>query len=155
MNTYAWLGLPGEISITLFMVTLSIALAPYFGGAELGSIKIPRFSHKTTRSLKHFGWLPLLLATAAFYPLWPGDSDPDPAGTFSATIKLEGQNGTLDCAKIAGATVVLSFNDDAFRDAVGESCGATIRRIPDKYQNSDAWITVGGAHGFVRSGDDS
>lgn len=156
MSTYQWLGLPGEISVTVFMVALSIALAPYFGGAELGPVKIPRFSHKTTASLKRLGWLPLLLVTAAFYPLWPGGDDKkEPTGPFSVTIKLESEHGTLDCARLTGANVVLSLADDAPRGAVAQACTATISSIPEKYQNGQGWISLVGGRGFVRSDDDA
>ena len=49
------LGLPGAFGGTLLVLSLILALAPYFAGLDFGVIKIPDFSPEWRRRLKWLG----------------------------------------------------------------------------------------------------
>lgn len=60
MSIIRWLGLPPEVHVMLMIASMLLALTPYFGGAALGSVTVPRLPLRTRRSMIVGG--PLLVA---------------------------------------------------------------------------------------------
>ncbi len=90
-STYSIAGFPEAVGIIFVIVTLSFALAPWFGGAEIASYKIPELKPDATRRLRVFGPLFFVLSLAAFYPLWPID-DTDFSAPRSIGVGVESAN---------------------------------------------------------------
>lgn len=83
VSTYGRLGVPDAVASALVLISISLALAPWFGGVELGPLKVPRLEGRTSRVVRIFAPLILLVAIAGFYPLWPEARTQANGGAFS------------------------------------------------------------------------
>lgn len=81
ISTYSLLGLPKELTITVFTISLIAALAPIASGADLGLLKIPRFAPPLQSRLRIWGPITLLFALLLFFPLWPASQSLKPQET--------------------------------------------------------------------------
>ena len=75
------LGLPGAFGGTLLVLSLILALAPYFAGLDFGVIKIPDFSPEWRRRLKWLGPFALVLMILIHIPFYAPDAEPPAPGT--------------------------------------------------------------------------
>src|SRR5918993_2989378 len=107
MSTYDLLGLPVEVSAPLVLVAAALALAPYIGGSALGPLTIPNLDQATTQKLKRWGWSPLLVLLALYYPAFSKESA-SPAA-FGVEVRFRGADSqTIVCKQLAVATAVLT-----------------------------------------------
>jgi hypothetical protein len=74
LSTYAFVGLPESIATALALICLSLALAPWLGGSEVGPLKVPKFDRRTTRWLRVAGPLGLTLFLMGFVRVWPSEN---------------------------------------------------------------------------------
>jgi hypothetical protein len=70
------LGLPDVFGETLLVLSLILALAPYFSGFDFGVIKIPQFSDQWRRRLKWIGPLAIVFMVALHVPFYDANHQP-------------------------------------------------------------------------------
>lgn len=70
LSTYALLGIPDGVATALVLVSLSLVLAPWFGGSELGPLKVPTIGEQPGKVLKVVAPIAFVAAIAAFFPVW-------------------------------------------------------------------------------------
>lgn len=70
-NTYSHLGLPSEVTVILFTLSLIASLVPVCSGADFGIFKVPLLRPNIQRWLKIIGPISLVIIVAAFLPVWP------------------------------------------------------------------------------------
>lgn len=73
------LGLPGAFGGTLLVLSLILALAPYFAGLDFGVIKVPDFSPEWRRRLKWLGPFTLVFMIFIHIPLHAPGVEPVPS----------------------------------------------------------------------------
>ncbi len=73
VSTYALFGIPDAAATALVLVALSITLAPWFGGLELGPLKVPKVTDKPARFMRFATPFVFLAAVAGFFPAWTED----------------------------------------------------------------------------------
>jgi hypothetical protein len=85
ISTYAILSIPEGIATTFVLIWLSLSLAPWLGGTEIGPLKIPRLDGQMKRWLRLFAPLGLVLFILGFVRLWPsGNVERAPRGNIEA-----------------------------------------------------------------------
>ena len=82
ISTYSLLGIPDAVSTTLVLICLCLCLAPWLGGLEIGTLKIPRLSERGNRAMRVAGPLILVLFTGGFMRLWENSPGSRPALTW-------------------------------------------------------------------------
>lgn len=70
LSSYGLLGIPDTVATIFVLVSLSLLLAPWFGGLELGPVKVPNVSGRSERVLKYGTPVLFLIAIGGFYPAW-------------------------------------------------------------------------------------
>ena len=71
LNTYTVAGIPEALATTFILVWLSLSLAPWVGGTEVGPLKVPRLPKSTNRWLRVIAPLGLLISALGFIKVWP------------------------------------------------------------------------------------
>jgi len=71
------LGLPEVFGETLLILSLILALAPYFSGLDFGVIKIPQFSQVWRRRLKWIGPIVIVFVVSIHIPFYHADIEPE------------------------------------------------------------------------------
>jgi hypothetical protein len=69
MSVAAKLGLPEAFQTTLLLIAVVLTLVPYFAGATVGSLQIPKLDPRKRRRLRIVGPLLLLASIAVVLPL--------------------------------------------------------------------------------------
>jgi hypothetical protein len=69
-------GVPDGLGLTLFLIALSLAMAPYWPGADFGVFRIPEFSPAWRRRLRVVGPMVLLVVVVAHVPVPAAAPDP-------------------------------------------------------------------------------
>jgi hypothetical protein len=69
MSIAGRLGFPEAFQTTLLLLTLVLTLTPYFAGAMIGSVAIPRLSASRRRWMRFFGPFSLAVTVAVIVPL--------------------------------------------------------------------------------------
>lgn len=70
VSTYSRLGIPDSVAAALLMICLSLLLAPWLGGLEIGPLKIPKISAATARVLRYLAPVLVIAVLGGFYPTW-------------------------------------------------------------------------------------
>ena len=83
ISTYDLVGIPDGVATTLLLIWLSLSLAPWFGGTEIGPLKVPRLTGSATRWLRITGPLVSILLILGYVRSWP------PKSTVSADVTAE------------------------------------------------------------------
>ncbi len=86
-STYALLGVPETLAIALVLVWLSLSLAPWLGGTELGPLKVPKLGDGVNRWLKIAAPLGLLVFTSGFLKTWPTAVSTPQALTYTKYVE--------------------------------------------------------------------
>ena len=87
VSTYALLGVPEALSTALVLIWLSLTLAPWFGGSDVGVFKIPKLSRRTTHGLRIAAPIGLIVFIAGFLPVWPVTASEPRALSFSEYLE--------------------------------------------------------------------
>jgi hypothetical protein len=82
MSTYQLLGLPETLAVALALVFLAIALAPWFGGLQLGPLRVPDLSGRSGRVWRFIAPIAFVISVSGFIPIWESSTIP----TFEARI---------------------------------------------------------------------
>jgi hypothetical protein len=69
-SAYSILGIPDGLSTALVLVWLSLSLAPWLGGAQIGPLTIPRLGKRANRVLGVVGPVVFFLFAFGFLRLW-------------------------------------------------------------------------------------
>ena len=69
-STYALIGWPNEIPITLFVFGFICSLIPYLAGTNLGIFNVPNVPDNVKQKCKYFGPISVILVLLGFFPLW-------------------------------------------------------------------------------------
>jgi hypothetical protein len=75
-STYGFLGIPEGIATALLLFWFSLSLAPWLGGTDIGTIKIPRLSARMNHWLRMVGPLGCILLAGGFLKIWPESKAP-------------------------------------------------------------------------------
>jgi hypothetical protein len=70
-STYAALGIPEGIAAAFLLIWLSLSLAPWFGGTEIGPLKIPRLHVRVNRWMRVVAPFGFILFALGFLRIWP------------------------------------------------------------------------------------
>jgi hypothetical protein len=65
-STYGRFGIPEAIATALLLFWFSLSLAPWLGGTDVGTIKIPRLSARMNRWLRVVGRSDVFFLPAVF-----------------------------------------------------------------------------------------
>lgn len=71
VSSYALIGFPESLGTAFVLVWLSLSLAPWLGGTELGPLKVPRFTTAINRWLRIAGPIGFFLFSFGFIKIWP------------------------------------------------------------------------------------
>lgn len=71
LSTYSILGAPDPLATALVLVSISLTLAPWLCGTELGPLKVPKLPSPTGRWLRIGAPIWLIVFTIAFVKVWP------------------------------------------------------------------------------------
>ena len=93
LSTYKLLGIPDGIAVAFVLVALSLSLVPWFGGNEIGPLKIPTIHGLQKRFLAFAAPLVLILLMSGFYPFW--STKPDAGEALRVSIQAPTQVGDL------------------------------------------------------------
>lgn len=88
-STYAFFGVPEALATAIVLIALSIALAPWFGGLEIGPLKVPAFRNRSTLGLRVGGPAAFLVAVAGFFPLWGSAGEEEVQGTVAEAVPYD------------------------------------------------------------------
>ena len=95
ISTFARLGIPDALATTVALVLLSLALAPWLGGAEIGPLKVPVLNDKVKRRLAYGAPVCLILFVCGFLKLWPTKTPEAGPTTYGAFMRrFEGAGAT-------------------------------------------------------------
>ncbi len=72
INSYDAIFLPSELSVLLVSFLFCLALAPFFGGQEVGSLKIPKLTNRS-RAARVLLPAVFLISLMGYVPLWSVD----------------------------------------------------------------------------------
>jgi hypothetical protein len=147
MSTYDVLGWPTEVSVLLVSIAIVLALVPWFGGQELGPLKIPALGAARARRLRAWAWILPVLALAMYVPVWAKPDDT----VFDVEIRFQsGSASPLDCAQLGQTLAVLTIAGQApSRAPITATCTATFRKVPVVNRGRDAAIEMDGASPYV------
>lgn len=138
-STYEILGIPESVVIIAILFFLSLSLSPWFGGMEIGPVKVPDLRGKFGRSVKIAAPIALVICVLGFFPYWPistivppvsdpaADSVADPVAIFPQTVTFRGRLGGYGSS---GEIVIL--DDCTFAGIVeftGEPTGGNLNSI--------------------------
>lgn len=96
------LGLPGAFGGTLLVLSLILALAPYFAGLDFGVIKIPDFSPEWRRRLKWLGPFALMGMILIHIPFFTPPAKPAPAPQIAGKGLIPSEAKTGDSRDLNG-----------------------------------------------------
>lgn len=83
-STFEYINLPESITVVFVLLTLILALVPYFSGKDFQIIKIPHFDNKDHWGFKILAPVVLLILLLAYFPFWEKkDDDPQRPKTQS------------------------------------------------------------------------
>ncbi|MEO1687219.1 MAG: hypothetical protein AAFU61_04870 [Pseudomonadota bacterium] len=118
-STYATLGIPEILAVPLALIALSLALAPWFGGTQIGPLTVPSLRRTPVAARVALPCL-FLASLAGFLPIWSQDAaappvlddrgpaviddaspdpmppTPSPAGDYALSGRLGDYAATLD-----------------------------------------------------------
>lgn len=80
ISTYGYLGIPDGVATAFVLIALSLMLTPWFGGLELGPLKVPTLKRGQSTILRAVMPVMFLISIAAFFPFWSSnveDSESD------------------------------------------------------------------------------
>lgn len=106
LSTYSLLGLPESLATAIILVWLSLSLAPWFGGTELGPLKVPKLSETASRWLRVVAPVGLVVFALGFVKLWP--AKPQAAATLSYSQYLEGFFDTSKSQAVRGEPYLMN-----------------------------------------------
>jgi hypothetical protein len=122
LNTYELIGIPDALAVVFVLVCLSLALAPWFGGKELGPVKVPRLAERTNRRLRIVAPLCVFLFILGFAKVWlTTPRDPSSISHTETPNAVTGNKGTsvvaTDKAKVTvKQTISRGNNSGPFRN---------------------------------------
>jgi hypothetical protein len=96
------LALPPEFGVALLLFGFTLAIAPYFSGADFGAVKIPELSIKSRRYLRAIG--PLALAAAILLHV-PFAQKAPASMTLTTTTSTTGTTSTTTSANVTAVTI--------------------------------------------------
>lgn len=70
ISTYGFLGIPDGVATAFVLVSLSLMLAPWFGGLEIGPLKVPKLNPRRTKILRCLTPLAFVASLSCFFPIW-------------------------------------------------------------------------------------
>lgn len=73
LSSYEWLGIPDAVAGAFALVSLSLVLAPWFGGLELGPLKVPKLPPHTRRKLVFSSPILFIAMLGGFFPVWSAE----------------------------------------------------------------------------------
>lgn len=76
-SVYGLLGIPESLAISLALISIAIAFTPFFGGMELGPIKIPKLPVRQAHKLRFWGPCLAIAAVFCFVPVIPSKLKPN------------------------------------------------------------------------------
>ncbi|WP_299632498.1 hypothetical protein [uncultured Roseobacter sp.] len=82
-STYGLLGIPDGVATAFVLISLSLLLTPWFGGLEIGPLKVPKPREHQALLLKRSTPIVFLITLALFYPVWPKDDGTKSADTLN------------------------------------------------------------------------
>jgi hypothetical protein len=71
LSTYAVAGIPEGLATTFVLICLSLSLAPWLGGVEIGPLKVPKFSDRANRWIRVAAPLAFMVFALGFLKIWP------------------------------------------------------------------------------------
>ena len=74
ISTYTWIGIPDGFVTVLILILISVFLAPWFGGTELGPLKIPKFENRQSRFARIVTFSLIFILLIGFFPFWNSQS---------------------------------------------------------------------------------
>lgn len=93
LTSYEILGLPDALAIAITLITLSVALAPWFGGLELGPLKVPDIRGRRGRFVPIIAPFLFMAFLVGFLPVWINTSNSgDLPETMSASNSTSSQS---------------------------------------------------------------
>jgi hypothetical protein len=144
MSLYDRLQLPSSVSTTLFLLALALFLSPYMGGKSIAGMAIPEFSAQASRSLKRWGWIPVLVALVAFIPLRAPT-------TTVVRAEFRQQDSTAGCPRLAGSNAILRIDTSTYRAKVDARCNAAFADVPKGHAGRNARVALDPSSPFVVS----
>jgi hypothetical protein len=81
-STYVQFGVPESLAVSFTLVWLSLSLAPWLGGLEIGPVKVPRLGEAAVRILRVAAPIGLILFIVGFLPTWQTKQAVSSAKTF-------------------------------------------------------------------------
>jgi hypothetical protein len=70
-STFVHFGVPESLATAVVLILLSLSLAPWFGGTELGPLKVPKLPETLNRWVRVLAPVCLLLFSCGFLKVWP------------------------------------------------------------------------------------
>ena len=75
LSTYDVLGIPDTIGGALVLICLSLVLARWFGGLEIGPLKVPTLDGQQSSMVRRIAPVFLLVSLLGFLPVWSKNSE--------------------------------------------------------------------------------
>jgi hypothetical protein len=85
-STFALLGFPETLSTAVTLILLSLSLAPWLGGIELGPLKVPKLPAGANRWVRLIAPAGLLVFCFGYLKLWPINSPKTAPLTYSQYV---------------------------------------------------------------------
>jgi hypothetical protein len=151
MSTYDMLGWPVQVSVILVSLAAVLALVPWFGGKEIGPLRVPVLDPAPTQWLRRWGWIGPVVTLALYFPAWPKPAADGAGASFDVDVRFRSSGErALDCGRLAGASVVLTIAQQTpYRTSIKADCTATFAGVPSTNRNHDAVVGIDGARGYV------
>lgn len=87
-SAYAHVGFPESLAITLTLVSLSLALVPWFAGTDFGIFKVPDLRPSITRPMKYIAPACFSLFVAGFLKIIPVNPPPPAATAYAQALTI-------------------------------------------------------------------
>ena len=137
-SVYGLLGIPESLAISLTLIAIAIALVPFFGGMELGPIKIPKLPTRQAHQLRFLGPCLALAALFCFVPAISSKPKSTPLPT-------------LESADIDEATYASYVMDDPNWKPLGKLTSLSDGFFGGSYEGFAGSVWDGGPHwGTIR-----